>query len=122
MAAGAYNITIEQGSEYGLTVVIKNQDGSRKDLTDYTGRAQIRRKATAPTIDAEFVVLFTEPRTLGEVKLNMPGAVSSTMKVGDSIESPASQFVYDFEIYDTELKPYRILGGALSVSPEVTRQ
>ena len=112
---------VEQGSEYGITVVIKNKDGSRKDLTGYTGRAQIRRKASSPTVEGEFTVEFVDPRTSGEVRLSLPASVTSPIKVGDTVQATNSQFVYDFEVYDASSKPLRVLNGKLSMSPEVTR-
>ena len=43
MSAGKYNITIEQGADFALSFTLK-EDGSAKDLSDYSARAQMRTK------------------------------------------------------------------------------
>jgi hypothetical protein len=122
MAAGKYDIRADQGSEYKLKLVLKNKDGSRKDLTDFTGKAQIRRRATASTVDGEFSVSFIVPRDQGEIELVLPASISSAMKVGDTQDDKNSLYVYDLELYEpVTLKPIRVIDGTLKLSPEVTR-
>lgn len=122
MAAGKYNITADQGSEYKIKLILKNKDGSRKNLTDYTGRAQIRKKPSATAVSGEFSIIFIEPRTDGELELVLPATVSSAIKVGDSVTDDKSLYVYDLELYEPVTnKPLRVLDGELRLSPEVTR-
>ena len=42
--AGIYNITIDQGAQWTLTVVYDNNNGTPFDLTGYTARMQVRPK------------------------------------------------------------------------------
>jgi len=122
MAAGKYNIIADQGSEYKLKLVLKNKDGSRKNLENFTGKAQIRRRATAATVDGEFSISFIVPRNQGEIELVLPADVSSAMKVGDTQDDKNSLYVYDLELYaPVTLKPIRVIDGTLKLSPEVTR-
>ena len=44
MTAGIYDITIEQGSDYSLGLVLRNSDNTLMDLTGYSARAQLRPK------------------------------------------------------------------------------
>jgi len=122
MAAGKFDILADQGSEYRILITLKDKDGNRKDLTDYTGRAQIRRRPTSTKVDGEFIVEFITPRTSGSIILILDHTVSSVMKVGDTQEHRNSLYVYSLELYaPVTLKPIRILDGTLKLSPEVTR-
>ncbi len=123
MAAGKYDMEIDQGSEYKLKIVLKNKNGSRKDLTGFTGKSQIRKKPSATTVNGEFVIIFIEPRINGEIELVLPASVSSAIKVGDTINDDKSQYVYDLEIYaPTTNVPLRVIDGLVRFSPEVTKQ
>ena len=42
--AGIYNITMDQGAQWTLTVVYDNNNGTPIDLTVYTARMQVRPK------------------------------------------------------------------------------
>lgn len=123
MSAGKYDIVADQGSEYKLKLVIKNSNGSRKNFTGFTGKAQIRKKPSASRVDGEFEIVFSEPRTSGEIVMVLPAGVSSAIKVGDSVEDDKSQYVYDLEVYEPVTnKPLRIIDGTIRFSPEVTKQ
>ena len=41
MAAGKYNIRIDQGSDFSIQLTVK-ESGSAKNLTGYSARAQLR--------------------------------------------------------------------------------
>ncbi len=123
MAAGKYDMVADQGSEYKIKLIIKNKDGSRKDLTGYTGKAQIRKKASSTVVSGEFEVKFSTPRSSGELELVLNANVSSAIKVGDTVEDDKSSYVYDLEIYaPTTNIPLRVIDGSIKFSPEVTRQ
>jgi len=53
MAAGKYNITIDQGSDFSIQLTVK-ESGSAKNLTGYSARAQLRPTQTSSTLSATF--------------------------------------------------------------------
>ena len=89
MSAGTYNLVIDQGSDFAVDLVIK-QSGSAMNLTNYTGRAQLRTSVTASSASATFTVTKTNA-TGGALKLELPAATSKLLAAG--------QYVYDLEIY-----------------------
>ena len=112
MSAGTYNLTIDQGSDFALDLVIK-QSGSALDLTNYTGRAQLRTSVDASSASASFTVTNTNASG-GALKMELQAATSSSLTAG--------QYVYDLEIYtsgDSTVK--RILQGDATITPEITR-
>jgi len=112
MSAGTYNLTIDQGSDFALDLVIK-QSGSALDLSNYSGRAQLRTSVDASSVSATFTVTKTNASG-GALKMELQAATSSALSAG--------QYVYDLEIYtsgDSTVK--RILQGTATITPEVTR-
>ena len=112
MSAGTYNLIIDQGSDFALDLVIK-QGGTALNLTNYTGRAQLRTSVDASSASATFTVTKTNP-TEGALKMQLPAATSSGIS--------AVEYVYDLEIFtsgDSVVK--RIIQGSATITPEVTR-
>ena len=112
MSAGTYNLVVDQGSSFALDLLIK-QGGLALDLTNYTGRAQLRTTHTASSAAASFTVTKTNASG-GVLKLELAPATTAALAPG--------QYVYDLEIYtsnDAIVK--RILQGEVTLTPEVTR-
>ena len=53
MAAGTYDIVIDQGSDYALQIQV-SQDGTNSNLNTHTARAQLRPSPTSTTKTADF--------------------------------------------------------------------
>ena len=123
MSAATYNLFIDQGSDFAVDLVIK-ENGSAMDLTNYSGRGQLRSTHESTTIAAYFKVTKTNP-TGGALKVEIPNGnwtdSGGTTRQG-SKDIPAGQYVYDLEIFtnaDGVVK--RIMQGTATVNPEVTR-
>jgi len=112
MSAGTYNLVIDQGSDFALDLVIK-EAGSALNLSNYSGRAQLRTSHSASSAAASFSVTVTNAAQ-GALKMQLAAATSSGIAAG--------QYVYDLEIYtssDSIVK--RIIQGDVTITPEVTR-
>ncbi len=112
MSAGTYNLVIDQGSDFALDLVIK-EGGSALNLSNYSGRAQLRTSVTASSASASFTVTVTNAAN-GALKMQLPAATSSGISAG--------QYVYDLEIYTANNSIVkRIMQGDVTITPEVTR-
>ena len=112
MSAGTYNLVIDQGSDFALDLVIK-EGGSALNLSNYSGRAQLRTSVTASSASASFTVTVTNAAN-GALKMQFPAATSSGISAG--------QYVYDLEIYTANNSIVkRIMQGDVTLTPEVTR-
>ena len=115
MPAGKHNIIIDQGSDFALLFVVK-ENGVARDLTGYSARAQLRRTKKAVTADATFTCTLPNPAQ-GEIKMALDFATSTNLE--------ARVYFYDLEIYlsdsggDTAVS--RLLQGTATVTQEVTR-
>ena len=112
MTAATYNLTIDQGSDFALDLVVK-EDNAVKNLTGYSGRSQMRTTKSASTVAGSFTVTVTNA-SAGEMKLELSNATSSGMTAG--------KYYYDLEIYTSgNTVVSRLLEGTVILTPEVTR-
>jgi hypothetical protein len=104
------NLYIDQGTTFSLSLLVDDQNGDSKDLTDYTVAAQMRKSyytATAKNFDAE----ISSPLD-GEITISLTAANSSGIKAG--------RYVYDIEISNDD-ETLRVLEGIVVINPEVTK-
>ena len=118
--SGRYDITIEQGATFCLPMTIKNHDGSHFDLTNWTGRGQIRKSHRATTVICSFVFTYHD-RLKGKMEAGLSDEVTQQIPAGEVVTDPRSKYVYDIEIENTTGQVKRLLEGNAYVSPEVTR-
>lgn len=104
------NLYINQGATYVKSFTIQNEDLSYFDLTNYTGRGQIR-KEYASNAAVDFIV------TLG----GNTGVVTLGLSANVSANLVNQRYVYDVEVESNTGIVTRILQGFALVSPEVTR-
>ena len=123
MSAATYNLFIDQGSDFAVDLVIK-ENGSAMDLTNYSGRGQLRSTHESTTIAAYLKVTKTNP-TGGALKVELPNGnwtdSGGTTRQG-STDIAAGQYVYDIEIFtNADAVVKRIMMGTATINPEVTR-
>ena len=112
MTAANYNLTIDQGSDFALDLVVKDDDAV-KNLTGYSARAQMRSTKSASTIAATFTCTVTAA-TDGVLKMELTNAVSSAISPG--------KYYYDLELFtDSDTIVQRLMQGTVILTPEVTR-
>ena len=117
--AGQYNFTINQGSNFALTFVVKDSGGVPYDLTGYSARMMVRRDYDKPAVlTANSTVGNVAITPLeGKVSISFPPSMTSPIRfAGESLDC-----VYDVEIYTSDSNVTRVLEGTVTISREVTR-
>jgi hypothetical protein len=109
MSAASYDITIEQGADYGLWLHVKNPDGSSYNLTGATISADIRKDWQYPVITS-FGVTITDAVN-GLVSLSMPASQSKLIDVLNG--------KYDVLMFIGGVK-IRLMQGNITISPFIT--
>lgn len=104
-------ITIEQSATFTTTVTVSDSTGNPVNLTDYTGKAQIR-KSYYSTNAYDFAVTIPSP-TSGEMVIEMSSANTANLAPG--------RYVYDVIIVDNQNEVTRLFEGTAAVTPGVTR-
>jgi hypothetical protein len=125
MAAGKYNIVIEQGATYQVELQYKDSNNNPIDLTGYSGRMQIR-PAIGSTTSYLYLSSSLNPDGTG---LNFSGSNGITPPISGSIgilisAATSSLLTFATGVYDVELQSgsvvTRILQGNVQLSKEVT--
>ena len=116
MSALTFDLEIEQGIPYEMVFVVKNPDGSLKDLTGFSARMQFRVSYSAASASLEATTLNSK---LVINTLNSTCKISLTES--DTQSLTYSKYVYDLELVDSTSKPTRLVMGKVTISPEVTK-
>ena len=129
MAAGLYDITIEQGADWNLSMTWRDATGQPVNLAGYTARMQVREtwasKAKVFDLSTENG-LITLGESVGVVAMKIPAAVSAAVVVPPAKVSwvegkQAQQMVFDVELVNQDGAVTRLLQGSALFVPEVTR-
>ena len=108
MAAGIYNLSIEQGSSWELRMAIDSSEGVELNIAGYTFDAKIARSYydEAPiTINTLIINAAT-----GTIKLSLTPSQTTTL---DS----AIEYIYDVDMESPSGTITRLMEGRASISP-----
>ena len=116
MAAGKYNFLIEQGAHFNYSLAVTDDLGNVSDLTDYTGKMQIKSDSAQSTSILELSTsgsYMTLTGSTGTVALSVPNTVTSTLTFDTA--------VYDLIITSPVGIVTRLLEGSVNLSTQVTK-
>ena len=112
MSAGRYNIIIDQGSDFSVLFTV-SEDGSAKNLTGFSARAQMRSTKTATSIAATFTCAIASAAD-GQITMSLPASTSTSLAAG--------RYVYDLELFTSgDGTVTRLMQGDVDLTQEVTR-
>jgi hypothetical protein len=110
MAAGVYNLTIEQGVDLALEIAVKDSTGATYSLAGSTAAAQIRDTYNG-TLLATFAAV-TATGTTGSLTLALNAATASAL--------PISGGKWDLLLTTSAATKIRLLQGSVTIAGEVT--
>lgn len=125
MAAGQFDIYIEQNADFKMILTIR-KSGQPIDISDHTFYGQLRKTASTKTSVANFDFTIgdqTQLATLGSLVVMMSGDVTALIPCGTSQDTQPSIsfFAYDiFSVSPTAGKT-KWLQGTARVAPAVTQ-
>lgn len=136
MLQNKYNMSIWQGSTFGITVSVAYANNTPKDITGSSARMQIRSSydATPPeeTLSTDTGEIVLTDSANGKMHLELSAARTanlevdltslSTVRISDTttVKIPKKTYVYDLEMTDGT-GVTKILYGDVIVYGEVTR-
>lgn len=110
--ASISNLAIDQGTTFLATILVVNDSGTARNLTGFTGRAQLKRSYYTNT-NTSFTITIDNPSE-GEIDLSLTDTQTSALKAG--------RYVYDVELVETATgKVERIIEGIVTIYPEATK-
>lgn len=111
-----YNISIHQGESWTMTLTVKDENGTAKNITGYSGKMQIR-DMPGGTVYEELATTPGSGMTIngayGEVELNLSAAETAALNLRNG--------VYDIYIKSGSDTVTYLLKGALTVHARVTQ-
>jgi len=116
MAAGALDITIEQGATWNLVLTWKI-NGSAVNLTSYIARMQVR----VDVDDSETVLSLTTDAGGGISLGGALGTITLSRSATQTAALATGEFVYDLELQSSGGEVTRLVQGSFTVTAEVTR-
>ena len=107
----------DKGSDIAVQLELVDNNGNKKDLTNYSAAAKMKRNYNSDSSDTtEFAAAISSPATDGILTLSLTNIQTDALKVGN--------YVYDVEISYVDSNGAtvieRILEGKIRVSPSVT--
>lgn len=112
MSAGNYNLVIDQGADFAITLTLK-ENGQAKNLSDYSARAQMRTKKSSSAAAGTFTCAISDALN-GKVTMKMPNVTTKDLAPG--------VYYYDLELFTSgDANVSRLLEGTATVTAEVTR-
>jgi hypothetical protein len=125
MAAGTYDILIEQGATFSIILSLKDENFVAIDLTGLTFRGYVKKAFTDVTTEAQFTFQIldqTEDETKGKVKVSLTPAQTAAMTTNATgTNRTITTMVYDIESQSIAGEVTRWLQGEAKISPEVTK-
>jgi hypothetical protein len=120
-----FNLTMWQGSTFGLAITVMDANNATQNLTSYSARMQIRESYTAgsatETLTSANGEITITPAT-GNVAIELAASRTANISVDMSNgKPPKSSYVYDLELIDGAGKVSKLLYGDVTVYGEVTR-
>ena len=111
MAAGLYNLSIEQGVDLALQISVKDSSGATYSLTGSAAAAQIRDDYNGTLLTSFACVTATG--TTGVLSLSLSAVSAASL--------PLSGGKWDLLLTTSAGSKVRLLAGSVSVSGEVTQ-
>jgi len=111
MAAGVYNLSIEQGASWEISLEVDVSAGTDMNLTDYTFASKIARSH----YDEDAVPMGISILNASEGKFKVYLTPAQTALLDNSIE-----YSYDVEITSLAGEVTRLIQGRATISPGVT--
>lgn len=104
------NLVIDQGTDYEVTVDVRNVNNAIANLTGYTSFAQMRKHYTS----SKFYEFDTQV-------LAANGTVVISMSWEQTNIIPSGRYVYDCEVVSPDNVRTRLVEGIVTVTPQATR-
>lgn len=125
MAAGNYDILIEQGATFEILLTLKDVNAIPINLTNHSFTGNLKKAFTDVTATASFTITPLDQTVVDNVgKVTVKLTATQTAALETSAKGTTrtlSTLVYDIESVDNYGFVVRWLQGEAKVSPEVTK-
>ena len=110
MAASPLNLTVEQGTDFEITITVRNKNNVPLNLIGYSAFSEMKKHHSSTT-SYPFTVTFID-RQNGRIALSMSHTATDALKEG--------RYVYDIILISPNNLRTRVIQGMVTVSPGVS--
>jgi hypothetical protein len=110
MAASPLNLTVEQGTDFEITITVRNKNNVPLNLIGYSAFSEMKKHHSSTT-SYPFTVTFID-RQNGRIALSMNNTVTNSLDEG--------RYVYDIILTSPNNLKTRVIQGTILVSPGVS--
>jgi hypothetical protein len=104
-------LQIEAGATFLTEIIVRESNGTPKNLSSYSARSQMRKSYYSSTA-TNFVIQISDAAN---------GVISMGISAANTSNILAGRYVYDVEIENAQGTVTRIFEGIVTVLPNVTR-
>ncbi len=104
-------LLIEAGTTYSNEITVREDDGTAKNLANFTANSQLRKSYYSSTA-TDFTMTVTNAAN---------GVITMSLSAANTANLRAGRYVYDVELTDNQGIVTRIFEGIAVVLPNVTR-
>ena len=104
-------LNLDQGADFKFDMTISNDDGTAKNITNYTFSSSIKKSYYSSTTTANLTPTIVDASN-GLVRFAITAANNSTIKAG--------RYLFDIKQVDTSNNVSRIVEGLFIVNPRIT--
>lgn len=121
--AAQYEINIDQGANFLITLTVKDEVGAPIDLTGFTFRGKIKKSFSDSSSVVDFSFnLLNQVTDTGKVEVSLTDVQTASIPApAQGVSRTLTKYVYDIESVSAGGFVRRWLEGDVLVSPEVTK-
>ena len=105
-------VDLDQGTNFNLDIVVKNDDDSRINVAGYTFSSSMRKSFYSSGGTANLTVAVISAAN-GDVRFSLNAATTANIKAG--------RYVFDIKQINTSNVTSRMFEGIITVNPQVTK-
>lgn len=114
-----YDITVNQGDDYSLQMIISDSTNIPIDITGYKFACKVRETAESQEVIAEAECVISDA-TKGVLNINFSSDVTGNIDTDGEYYGEINSYYYDIQQTNTNGRKERIVQGKFIVSPGIS--
>lgn len=114
-----YDITVNQGDDYSLQMIVSDSQNVPIDITGYTFACKVRETAESQEVIAEAECVISDA-TKGVLNINFSSNVTGNIDTDGEYYGETNSYYYDVQQTNKNGRKERIVQGKFIVSPGIS--
>ena len=114
-----YDITVNQGDDYALQMIISDSKNTPIDITGYKFACKVRETAESQEVVAEAECVIADAQK-GVLDINFSSGVTGNIDTDGEYYGETNSYYYDIQQTNTNGRKERIVQGKFIVSPGIS--